>query len=114
MYRRFLYGVDLLNFDLSWVFSTGCLVDVNFHGRMLITTIGPIVGLGLLLATSIVAWYLNRRSKEALRNVQRKHLSTLLFVTFIVYSSVSSVLFQMFSCEKLDDGKIYLREDYSI
>ncbi|CAN0055978.1 unnamed protein product, partial [Sphacelaria rigidula] len=37
-----------------------------------------------------------------------------IFLTFLVYSSVSSILFQMFSCERLDDGKNYLRADYRI
>ncbi|CAM9426869.1 unnamed protein product [Sphacelaria rigidula] len=37
-----------------------------------------------------------------------------IFLTFLVYSSVSSILFQMFSCERLDDEKFYLRADYRI
>lgn len=114
LYQRFLYSVDLLNFDFSWVLSTGCLVRVNFHDRLLITTIGPIVCLGLLLATYVIACYLNRGSEVAIRNIRRKHVSALLLVTFFVYSSVSSNLFQMFSCESFDNGKVYVRADYSI
>lgn len=37
-----------------------------------------------------------------------------LLLTFVVYSSVSSVLLMSFACEGLDDGKNYLRSDYSI
>ncbi|CAN0518856.1 unnamed protein product, partial [Scytosiphon promiscuus] len=36
-----------------------------------------------------------------------------LLVTFLVYSSVSSTVFRVFDCESLDDGKEYLRADYS-
>lgn len=113
-YQRFLYGVDLLNFDFRWMLSTGCLVHVNFHDRLFMATTGPIVCLGLLLATYVLACYLNRGSQAAITNIRRKHVSALLLVTFFVYSSVSSILFQMFSCESLDDGKTYLRADYSI
>ena len=41
-------------------------------------------------------------------------MSTALLITFLVYSSVSSVVFQMFACDKLDTGKSYLRADYTI
>ncbi|CAM9838142.1 unnamed protein product, partial [Sphacelaria rigidula] len=37
-----------------------------------------------------------------------------ILLTFLVYSSVSSILFQMFSCDELDDGRVYLRADYRI
>ncbi|CAM9283120.1 unnamed protein product [Laminaria digitata] len=37
-----------------------------------------------------------------------------MFVLFFVYSSVSSTVFQMFACDSLDDGKLYLRADYCI
>ena len=33
---------------------------------------------------------------------------------FSVYSSVSSVVFQMFACDDLDDHKLYLQADYTI
>ncbi|CAN0280989.1 unnamed protein product, partial [Scytosiphon promiscuus] len=40
--------------------------------------------------------------------------TALLLLTFLVYSSVSSVVFQTFACETLDDGVEYLRADYRI
>ena len=41
-------------------------------------------------------------------------MSAALLITFLVYSSVSFVVFQMFACDKLDTGKRYLRADYTI
>ena len=38
----------------------------------------------------------------------------MLLLIFLVYSSVSSILFQTFACEHLEDGKLYLRADYRI
>ena len=49
-----------------------------------------------------------------MQNVQQKHMFMVLLLTFLVYSRVSSVIFQMFACEVLDDGKNYLRADYRI
>ncbi|CAM9632719.1 unnamed protein product [Ectocarpus fasciculatus] len=50
----------------------------------------------------------------AIETIRRKHQKLLLLVTFLVYSSVSSMVFQTFACETLDDGIEYLRADYSI
>lgn len=41
-------------------------------------------------------------------------VSVVLLLTFLVYSSVSFVLFQGFACDKLDDGTNYLRAEYRI
>lgn len=114
VYQHFLEGVDLLNFDLTWIIAAGCFFDVDFHDRLLVSTIGPIIVIGLLGGSYAVAFRRNRGSEVALRTVRHKHASMVLLLTFLVYSSVSSVLFQMFACDPLDDGKNYLRADYRI
>ena len=114
MYQRFLDALDLFNFDLSWLLSAGCIVDVDFHGRLLLVTIGPIVTLLLLAVTYSIAARVNLGAPEALQIVWNKHVSMVLLLTFLVYSSVSSVLFMSYACEVLDGGKNYLRADYRI
>lgn len=115
VYQRFLDGVDILNFDFSWIVTTGCFFDVDFHDRLLLTTMAPLVALILLGVTYFIAVRRNREfSEDAVQNVRHKHVSMALLVTFLVYSSVSSVVFQMFACDDLDDGKNYLRADYTI
>eukprot|EP00752_Nemacystus_decipiens_P006539 g5890.t1 len=52
---------------------------------------------------------------SGLRRVKNSHISAALFLTFLVYSTVSSTLFQAFACDdELDDGGDYLRADYRI
>lgn len=114
VYQRFLDGVDVLNFDLSWIISAGCVVDYDFHSQLLMSTMGPIIAMLLLGATYAIAVRHNSGSEDALRIVLHKHVSMALLLTFLVYSSVSSTLFQMYGCENLDDGKNYLRADYRI
>lgn len=114
VYQRFLNGVNVLNFDFSWVASSGCVLGIDFHDRLLVSTIAPIVAVILIRVTYSVALRMHRGSKDALEVVWQKHVSVALLVTFLVYSSVSSVVFQTFGCESLDDGKKYLRADYSI
>ena len=104
----------MLNFDLAWVLSVGCVLELDFHRRLLFASIGPIIVVVLIATTYGVAVRRNRGSDEALRNARQKHVSVFLLFTFLVYSSVSSILFQTFACEPLDDGKYYVRADYRV
>ncbi|CAM9726665.1 unnamed protein product, partial [Hapterophycus canaliculatus] len=113
-YQRFLEGVNALNFDIGWLLSAGCFVQLDFHGRLITSTVGPIAALAVVGLTYAVGWHRNRSSPEAVQKVRLKHISAALWITFLIYSSVSSSIFQTFSCETLADGKTYLRADYSI
>eukprot|EP00903_Cladosiphon_okamuranus_P014549 g13496.t1 len=114
VYQSFLDGLNVFNFDLSWILSAACVVDVDFHDRLLVSTVGPILVLLFLGCTYATAVRIHRGETEILQNVRHKHVSLVLLLTFIVYSSVSSVLFSTFACDPLDDGKDYLRSDYRI
>lgn len=114
VYQHFLDGVNVLNFDALWIPSAGCIMDVDFHDRLLVSTTGPLVALALLAATFAVARHRNRGSETALERVRHKHMSMVLLISFLVYSSVSATVFQTFACEHLDGGKNYLRADYRI
>lgn len=104
----------MVNFEWSWILSTGCIWNLSFHDRLLLSTICPLIGIGIIGGTYAIAARRNRRSEAGLAKVRQRHLSLVLLLTFLVYSSVSSVLFQTFACEPLDDGKNYLRADYQI
>ncbi|CAM9967973.1 unnamed protein product, partial [Laminaria digitata] len=115
VYQDFLDGLDFFNFDLSWVLSAGCVVgNIDFHDRLLVSTITPIMALLFLACTYAAANRINRGKPESLKIVQQKHVSMVLLLTFFVYSSVSSTVFKAFACEELEDDKYYLRSDYRI
>jgi hypothetical protein len=42
VYSKFLAWIALLNLDIGWLLSLGCVAKVNFYQRLLITTLGPI------------------------------------------------------------------------
>ncbi|CAM9324162.1 unnamed protein product, partial [Sphacelaria rigidula] len=46
--------------------------------------------------------------------VRRRHRTVLILITFLVYSSASSTVFQTFACDHLDDDLYYLRADYRL
>ncbi|CAM9289996.1 unnamed protein product, partial [Hapterophycus canaliculatus] len=114
IYQRFLEDMDVFNFDLGWILSVGCVFDLNFHHRLMISTLGPVTALLFLAGTYTIAATTNRGAHDTLQIIWNKYVSLVLLLTFFVYSSVSAVLFNTFACEKLDDGINYLRVDYRI
>ena len=118
VYQDFLNAISIINFDLGAALSAGCLwSEIDFHGRLLVSTVWPLVVVGLL---SMTYWIAVRRvgattgRGSVVDTIRRKHQTVLLLLTYLVYSSVSSMVFQTFACETLDDGIEYLRADYSI
>ncbi|CAN0027451.1 unnamed protein product, partial [Sphacelaria rigidula] len=139
VFERFLSYVDLVNLDLGWVLSATCLVDVNFYGRLLLTTLAPLALLCVLGCTYLVARdrvvraarlptanggiHLsndgfgegNMSESRALSVVNTKHMGVLMTLTFLLYSTVSTIVFETFECDHLDElGESYLRADYHI
>eukprot|EP00903_Cladosiphon_okamuranus_P018351 g16883.t1 len=118
-YRDFLSAIDVVNFDLGSALSAGCWwSNVDFHDRLLVNTLGPLVVVSLLGITYWIAMYRNNSitasGDAVVEQIRYRHQTVLLLVTFLVYSSVSSTVFQTFACETLDDGIEYLRADYTI
>ncbi|CAM9790765.1 unnamed protein product [Scytosiphon promiscuus] len=117
VYQDFLSVVDVVNFDLGSVVAAGCLwSSVDFHVRLLISTLGPLASVGFLAMTYRIAVHKHGGvgNTAVLERIRHKHQTALLLLTFLVYSSVSSMVFQTFACETLDDGIEYLRGDYRI
>ena len=119
VYQRFLDGVNILNIDITKVLSMGCIIDLDFHHRLFISTLGPAAVLTVLGAMYAVYRRIYRPSYYdfvvAVREEDNhRYVSVVLLLTFLMYSPVSSTLFQMFSCDELDGGKSYLRADYRI
>ncbi|CAN0460109.1 unnamed protein product, partial [Scytosiphon promiscuus] len=115
-YQTFLSALNILNFDIGFIVSAGCLWSgIDFHDRLIADTIWPLGVLGLLAMTYQVALHRSSTGDDGVREkIRNKHLSAVLFLLFFVYSSVSSTVFRMFACDNLDDGEEYLRADYRI
>lgn len=95
--------------------SAECVFEVDFHDSLIVITVGPLICVAILGVTYLVGTKRNGEcDEEAVPVARRKHLSAFLLLTFMVYSTVSSTLFQMYACDKLDSGETYLRADYRI
>ncbi|CAM9499262.1 unnamed protein product, partial [Laminaria digitata] len=113
-YESFLSAMALVNFDFGSILSSSCLFKTDFYDKLVFATVAPLVMSLACAVTFFIAKMRNRNSTTAVAIVIHKHVSIVLFIVFFVYSSVSFTIFQTFVCDSLDDGKAYLRADYSI
>jgi hypothetical protein len=128
IYNKLLKWAGLINFDLGWVVSIGCVLRTNFYQRLLVITIAPIVAT-LTLACSYAIARCRQRvcSADSRVELQRtsaidkawdRHVTLFLTMTFYIYSTVSTALFQIHACDSIDDRATphtrYLRADYSL
>jgi hypothetical protein len=133
IYRKFLSWTDVFNLNLGWLLSLGCLTRVDFFQKLLITTLGPFVVAAALAVTYATVRYRNKVQAVTTYTTQRmvvpartsklekalaKHYLVFLAMTFLIYSTVSTTVFQTFACDTIDDSATtktsYLRADYSI
>lgn len=131
--QDFLKAIGVLNFDIGLTLSAACVMESDYYARLVFATIGPLLFLSMLYVTYTIASCRNRRALSRNSNssssgsvgsgdsvtkvvleIQRKHLSILLFVMFLIYSSVSTTVFEAFGCDPLDDGVTYVRADYRL
>jgi hypothetical protein len=133
IYHKFLSWTDALNLNLGWLLSLGCLTQMDFYQKLLITTLGPfVVAAGLLCTHTVVRHknkvqavteYSSQRMTQPARTARlekafAQHYLVFLAMTFLIYSTVSATVFQTFACDTIDDfasqKTSYLRADYSI
>lgn len=113
-YEDFIEYINPINIDLGFILSYACIMTTGFYARLVIATIGPLVGLAILATTYSIAKWRNGRTESTAQSIWTKHISTVIFVSFFIYASLSFAIFQTFVCDKLDDGVTYLRADYSV
>ncbi|KAG5181749.1 hypothetical protein JKP88DRAFT_320820 [Tribonema minus] len=117
-YLEFLRAVDFFSLDMRWLTSPGCAADINFYGRLLVTTLAPLAITALLFTPRFYLRIISRRRHVVapkLRQVVARDVNAFLVFTFLIFSGVSLTIFETFGCDKLEyTGKSYLRADYSL
>jgi hypothetical protein len=118
IYRKFLSWTDVFNLNLGWLLSLGCLTQIDFYQKLLITTLGPFVVAAALAVTYAIVRHRNKvRAVEAhisqrsvvrartirLEKALTKHLLVFLAMTFLIYLTVSTTVFQTYACDVIDD-----------
>jgi hypothetical protein len=131
LYRDFLAWLDAIKIDFGCLLSVGCVLQVSFYHRLLLNTLAPFGCAAVLCCTyGIVRWRckvqivtvpaelsatdLAQSRSNRLEHSLAKHIMVFLALTFLINSTVSTVIFQSFACDVIDAGGSYLRADYSV
>ena len=85
-----------------------------FYDKLVIATVWPLMVLLACAGTFVIARGRSRNYRMTGPSLKQNLVSVVLFVVFFVYCAVSFTTLQTFVCDSLDDGKAYLRADYSI
>ncbi|CAN0013328.1 unnamed protein product, partial [Ectocarpus sp. 6 AP-2014] len=118
-YAQFLSIIDFINLDIGSIFSGMCILPrVSFYQRLLVTTVTPIGLAGVLLLTYTMAKGragIGSASVVARKAAWSRHMAAGLLLTFLVFTSTSTVVFKTFACDdQAVEGESYLRADYSL
>lgn len=116
MYEVFLKHINVVNLNIGWMLSAGCVIDTDFYDKLLLSTLSPLVVVcGVATSHTVINSRLRSTDgREARARNDRRHASVLFWVSFLVYSTVSSTIFQTFACDEFDTGLSYLRADHSL
>ncbi|GMH48997.1 hypothetical protein TrVE_jg8778 [Triparma verrucosa] len=107
--------LSTLNLDALQLARVDCIVDTNFYTTLVTQTLLPIVISVLIFLFFLVAKFSNRRSKEKQAYHADTAWSTFLALTYIVFASVSTTIFDTFNCGQIgDDPHFWLARDQSI
>jgi hypothetical protein len=129
-YRKFIRWINVINLDMQWLLSVGCVVQITFYGKLLLTTLLPLLVVAVLGIIHMTVCYKHRTVRivhdpatmrqrsmrtDALERAVAKHSQAFLLFTFLIFPTVSTVVFQTLACDYLEDTQQnWLRADYSV
>ena len=94
-YKDSLKKMQVFNLDIFQIMGVGCISGgFDLYWRLLVTTLLPIV-----VCTALWA---------------KRNTDAAIAVTFLVVPTVTTTIFEIFPCDKFDDGGSYLHNDYSL
>jgi hypothetical protein len=117
-FLRLFTFLNVLNFSVFF-FDLGCTYSINFYVKLLAQTIAPILVMACLCLwfyfRHIYSLKLNRKNPSFNRQQMIESMVySILLVCFLVFSPVSTTIFQTFGCEDFEDGSLRLVADYTI
>ena len=104
-----------VNLDALQLARAGCIMNTNFYSTLLAQTILPIALSLIIFISFLICKLLWGKTKEKRAQYRDFASSSFLTITYIVFASVSTTIFDTFNCQKVgDDPTLYLARDQSI
>lgn len=105
-----LSALKLVSLDIASLLPLACIVNgYNYHITFLVNTVQPLALFGVLGVFIVSA-----RGRPGLARAADYAGKFVMLYSYFIYANVTGMVFNMYSCQKLDDGHRYLIVDYSI
>ena len=119
LFSEFLDYFWFVNLDFMNLFSLDCFFVQNFYYSLLVQTIAPFLLMAVvgffLLCRLFVSYRMNpTRPSYKIEDMKQDITLSALVISFLVFASVSTIIFQTFQCDKFDFGSDRLVADYSV
>lgn len=109
-FGEFCAAFAFLNVDLTAIFALGCVADMDYFGKVLITFLLPIIVFPTLV---IIAYICINFTSLDVEMVKTKLWTVGLFFSFLIYPNCCSTFLSTFVCHDVE-GTHYLMADYSL
>jgi hypothetical protein len=115
IFENFARSVSrIANLSFLHVARVDCMMEINFYTTLATMTIAPLV-VGLLIALVGFLLFKLTSDPERKREIQRDTDATLLTLSYLVFASVCTAIFETFNCKRFgDDPTFYLVSDQSL
>ncbi|GMI37858.1 hypothetical protein TeGR_g14131, partial [Tetraparma gracilis] len=102
------------NLDALNLAKVGCLVQTNFYHKLVLSTMGPLC---VSVVIGLAALVMKKRAKDhaGKQAAIDGAVSLFLGLTYLVFSSVSTIVFDTFNCKSFgDDEREFMMSDQSV
>ena len=112
----------MVNFDLSSITWFNCQMRFNFLNHLVFNTLAlEISGFVLPFLVYIIAKIVlstkkdTKHAKDLLKSIKEKMVHVAITIILVLYPTASKKIVRFFDCDsEFDDGRVFLRADYSI
>ena len=116
VFEKFARRISVFaNFDALQFMNVGCMFPTSFYSKLFFSTVLPIILALLILLYWFISHNLGRKTEIQKSELKDKAATFFLTLTYIVFASVSTTVFDTFNCIQFgDDENYYLASDLSI
>ena len=102
-FKEVVKAASILNLDMFSFVSVGCFASVNYYDKTMAMTLLIIGICSLLLVSGLIV-----------KKYRSWCFTAAIAITYLVLPTVTTTIFGVFPCDRLDDGQYLMRKDYTI
>ena len=104
-----------MNLDALQLFRADCVFETNFYTTLKVQTLTPLTIAVFIFLLNVISSYMFKDSKEKRMKYRDVYYTSFLTLTYLVFASVSTTVFDTFNCITVsDDENHYLARDHSV